>query len=72
LNKILSAEALNREALSLADLIINRYTSEDGGIFERVDVENGKVIDLDCAIDELGDYVQYIEVFFITGRERNT
>jgi len=60
LNKILSAEALNREALSLADLIINRYTSEDGGIFERVDVENGKVIDLDCAIDELGDYVQYI------------
>ncbi|MFC1814721.1 hypothetical protein ACFL0M_02030, partial [Thermodesulfobacteriota bacterium] len=56
----ISSAAITKEAFFLADLIINKYTSKEGGIFERVDVQNGKVLVSDCAIDELGDYIQYI------------
>ncbi|MBN2059397.1 MAG: hypothetical protein JW882_03175, partial [Deltaproteobacteria bacterium] len=58
--KYISFETLSDEACLLADLIINRYASMDGAIFEAADVQNGKVSDHDCAVDELGDYVQYI------------
>ena len=44
----------------MADLIIERYTSEKGVIFEKVDVGDGKITDTGGAVDELGDYIQYI------------
>ena len=56
----LSSDVLKREASFLADLIIHRYTSENGGLFEKVDVREGKAVVSECAVDELGDYIQYI------------
>ena len=60
MNRTLSFEQLTDAATSLADLIINKYTSTEGGIFEKVNVIYGKIVSSDCAIDELGDYIQYI------------
>ena len=56
----LSSDILKREAFYLADLIIYRYTSENGGLFEKVDIKDGKAVGFECAVDELGDYIQYI------------
>ena len=56
----LSSDILKREAFYLADLIIYRYTSENGGLFEKVDINDGKAVGFECAVDELGDYIQYI------------
>ena len=58
--KVPSRDALTGEAFALADLIIHTYSSEEGGIYETVDVADGRVLDSRCAVDELGDYIQYI------------
>ncbi|MDY7035036.1 MAG: hypothetical protein SV375_02565 [Thermodesulfobacteriota bacterium] len=58
--EVLSSDVLKEEASFLADLIIHKYTSENGGLFEKVDVREGKAVVSECAVDELGDYIQYI------------
>lgn len=68
--KVLSREALAVEAVALADLIIHTYSSGEGGIYETVDVADGRVLDSRCAVDELGDYIQYIIYLgILTGKE---
>lgn len=69
-SKASSQNTLTEEAFALANLIIQPYSSSEGGIFERVDVEKGSILDSRCAVDELGDYVQYvIYLGILTGKE---
>jgi hypothetical protein len=53
-------QTLSRELESLAGLIVERYTSGDGGLFTKVDVTNGRIVDSSPAVDELGDYAQNV------------
>lgn len=71
ISRLSTFDLLKREAFFLADLIIEKYTSKDGGIFETVDVTDGKVVDSNCAVDELGDYIQYIIYLGILTPESN-
>ena len=57
-----------KEAISIQELIINKFTDENNHLPIRIDSETGETIDDRSMVNDLGDFVQYS---YLTGKLTN-